>query len=236
MSKLAAVAALAVSLVLIASVPASAIPVFAHRYGLTCQACHTEVPHLTAFGAAFLSAGYRLPAVSEEPAFPVAVRTQLAYASAGAADPDASTTGPLPKTIVDEVELLTGGSAGPRGSYWAEAYVVDGGEPGRPRDVWYAYRATPDEAKLPVVFRVGQFTLNLPLDPETFRETTLPYAIWSQTAGSNPFTFFDVKMGGEVSVGDPGRSISGSLSFVEGHDTASTLPTYDVDSILKLDL
>jgi hypothetical protein len=35
--------------------PAQAIPRFAHRYGLTCQACHTEVPHLNAFGAKFLS-------------------------------------------------------------------------------------------------------------------------------------------------------------------------------------
>ncbi len=37
--------------------PAEAIPVFAHRYGLQCQACHTVVPHLTPFGETFLANG-----------------------------------------------------------------------------------------------------------------------------------------------------------------------------------
>ena len=41
--------------------PARALPVFAHRYGFTCQQCHTTVPHLNAFGAYFLRHGFRLP-------------------------------------------------------------------------------------------------------------------------------------------------------------------------------
>ena len=44
--------------------------------------------------------------------------------------------GALPKAVVDEVELLVGGSLGKRGSYFAEQYVVDGGRPGRTRDLW----------------------------------------------------------------------------------------------------
>ncbi len=213
--------------------PAQAIPVFAHRYGLTCQACHTEVPHLTAFGQAFLANGYRIRGVSPKPAFPAAVRVETDYASAGAADPD-EVSGPLPKTVVNEVELLMGGSVGPRGSYWAELYAVDGGEPGRARDVWYAYRATSDAATTPVTLRGGQFTLPLPLDPETFRETTQPYAVWSQTAGSNPFSFFDPKIGGQIAVGDPGRQIGGTLSFLQGHDVASGLPAHGVDTMVTL--
>jgi len=214
--------------------PAVAIPVFAHRYGLTCQACHTVVPHLTAFGEQFLANGYRIPGVKPKPAFPVAVRVESTYASGGAADPDEAGHGPLPKAIVDEVELLTGGAIGTRGSYWAEAYAVDGGEPGRPRDVWAAWRATPDGARTPVVVRGGEFTLPLPLDPETFRETTQPYAIWSQTAGDNPFDFFDVKIGGEVAFGDPARALAGTVSLLQGHDVASGLPAHGVDTMATL--
>jgi hypothetical protein len=165
---------------------------------------------------------------------PVAVRAQLQYASAGAADPDAS-GGPLPKTVVDEVEVLTGGSLGKRESYWIEQYLIDGGEVGRTRDAWFAYRATSDTVASPVVLRAGQFTLPLPLDPETFRETTQPYAIWSQQAGSNPFTFFDPKIGVQGLYGDPARQISGSASLLQGHDPQSGVPSHGLDTMFTLE-
>ena len=226
-----ALVAVVVACGLLSAQPAEAIPVFAHRYGLSCQACHTTVPHLTPFGEAFLAGGYRLRGLTPKPAFPVAIRVETAYSSASASDEGG---GALPKTIVDEVELLTGGSIGTRGSYWAEAYAVDGGEIGRARDVWLAYRATPDGARTPLVLRAGQFTLPLPLDPETFRETTDHYAIWEQTAGDNPFTFFGTKIGMQAAFGDPARAIGGSLSLVQGHDTASGLPAHGIDSMIAL--
>ena len=229
-----AVLAAVVALIAAGAVPAQAIPLFAHRYGLSCQVCHTEVPHLTAFGAKFLADGYRIKGLKPKDVFPVAVRVESSYASAGAADPDETGHGPLPKTIVDEVELLTGGAVGARGSYWAEIYAVDGGEPGRPRDVWGAWRATPDDARIPVTFRAGEFTLPLPLDPETFRETTQPYAIWSQTAGDNPFNFFATKIGGQIVFGDTGRAIGGSVSLLQGHDTGSGLPAHGLDTMVTL--
>jgi hypothetical protein len=213
---------------------AQAIPVFAHRYGLTCQACHTEVPHLTPFGETFLANGYRLPGIKPKPAFPVALRVEVNYASAGAVDPDA-VKGPLPKTIVNEIELLTGGSVGSRGSYWFEPYIVDGGFPGVVRDAWYAQRLTPDGAPVPFLVRLGQFTLPLPLDPETFRETTQPYAIWGQTAGLNPFTFFDTKIGAELEIGNPAREIAGTISFLKGADTQSGLPRLGTDTMATLE-
>ncbi len=233
LARLIAAAALVASSAGVAR-PAQAIPLFAHRYGFTCQVCHTEIPHLTAFGEKFLANGYRIKGLVPKPVFPVAVRVESTYASGGAADPDESPSGSLPKTIVDEVEFLTGGAVGARGSYWAEVYAVDGGEPGRPRDVWGAWRATPDGARIPVTLRAGEFTLPLPLDPETFRETTQPYAIWNETAGGNPFDFFDVKIGGQVVFGDPGRQIGGSVSFLQGHDTASGLPAHGVDTMLTV--
>lgn len=213
--------------------PAAAIPVFAHRYGLTCQACHTEIPHLTPFGEAFLANGYRIPGLKPKGAFPVAVRIEASYAGSGAADPDESKAGPLPKTIVDEIEFLIGGSIGDRTSFWFEPYVLDGGLPGSLRDAWVAERLTPDGARTPLLVRAGQFTLPIPLDPETFRETTQPYAIWSQTAGINPFTFFDPKVGIQLEFGNP-RALGGSVSLLQGHDRQSGLPSHGTDTMVTL--
>ena len=178
--------------------------------------------------------GERIPPARARaaPGVSLAVRVELAYASNGSGDEGG---GPLPKAIVDEVELLTGGSLGTRGSYWAEVYAVDGGEPGRPRDVWAAWRATPDGARVPVVVRAGAFTLPLPLDPETFRETTDHYAIWDQTAGDNPFTFFDTKIGAQIAFGDPGRALGGSVSLLKGHDQGSGLPSHGLDTMVTLE-
>jgi hypothetical protein len=213
---------------------ASAIPVFAHRYGLSCQACHTIVPHLTGFGEIFLANGYRMPGVKPKAAFPAAVRVEINYASAGAADPDAI-KGPLPKTIVNEVQLLIGGAVGSRGSYWIEPYFISGGFPGVARDAWYAQRLTDDGAQIPITVRAGQFTLPLPLDPETFRETIEPYAVWGQTAGANPFNFFSPKIGTQVEIGDPSRAMAATVSLLKGADQQSGLPTRGTDSMITLE-
>jgi hypothetical protein len=209
---------------LLAPRPAGAIPVFAHRYGLTCQMCHTAIPHLTAYGEAFRARGYRLPGNPPRGAFPVAVKVNLQYGS--------ETSRGLPKAVVDEVEVLTGGSIGKRGSYFAEQYVVDGGLPGRTRDLWAGWRITPDSARIPVSLRGGQFTLDLPVDPETFRETTDHYAIWDQSAGENPFAFFEPKTGLTASAGDQVRGLSASIAAVMGHEPGSGLASRGVDRYL----
>jgi hypothetical protein len=95
----------------------------------------------------------------------------------------------LPKAIVDEVELLTGGAIGSKFNYFIEQYAVDGGVPGTPRDAWLQYNAGA------VHVRAGQFTLPLPVDPETERDTLAHYAIYDQTAGNNRFNFFDPRTG-----------------------------------------
>jgi hypothetical protein len=200
---------------------AEAIPVFAHRYGLTCQACHTVVPHLTAFGEAFRAGGYYLPGLKASGAFPVAIRFQSAYASNG--------TDPLPKTIVDEVEFLTGGSIGKRVSYWLEQYAVDGGLPGRTREAWLALALSEPKARVPLTLRAGQFTLPLQLDHETFRETNDHYAIWDQTAGDNPFSFFNVKTGVQLGAGRIAAGTSASFALMRGHEPGSGLPSYGLD-------
>ena len=224
--RLLAAIVLAAAASLLAGRPAEAIPVFAHRYGLTCQACHTTVPHLTELGEAFLAGGYRLPARTPGAAFPLAVKVNLAYGSEAEAS--------LPKAVVDEVELLTGGSIGKRGAYFAEQYVVDGGRPGQARDLWASWRVTPDGARTHALLRGGQFGLELPLDPETFRETTDHYAIWDQTAGENPFRFFTPKIGLSARIGSDGHGVSGTFAALQARDPGSGLAPHGVDRYLML--
>lgn len=164
---------------------ARALPVFAHRFGLSCQACHTTVPHLNAFGQAFASSGFRLPKLRRNAIVPVAMKVNLAYSS------DADPTG-LPKAIVDEVEILTGGAIGNRFNYFLEQYAIDGGRAGRPRDMWVQY----NNANAHV--RAGEFTLPLPVDPETERDTEAHYLLYDQTVGANTFNFFDSRIGVEA--------------------------------------
>lgn len=175
-----------VTILLAALLPgrAQALPVFAHRFGLACQSCHTTVPHLNAFGEAFARNGFRLPDVRARDIVPLAVKVNIAYSS------DADSTG-LPKAIVDEIELLTGGAIGSRVNYFLEQYVLDGGRPGRPRDAWAQYNS--DNGALHV--RAGQFTLPLPVDPETERDTQAHYLLYDQTVAGNSFNFFDPRAG-----------------------------------------
>jgi hypothetical protein len=202
--------------------PAQAIPVFAHRYGVTCQACHTTVPHLNAVGQRFLADGYRAPGRTPSRVLPIAVKVNLAYSSA----PDP--TG-LPKAIVDEVEVLSGGAVARRTSYFIEQYLIDGGRPGSLRDAWIRQRlgspAAPDG--LGVNLRAGQFTLPLPVDPETFRETQQHYAIYDQAVGANPFTFFAPHDGLDTWLATRGGSLH--LVAAQGHDRQSGLPASGVD-------
>jgi hypothetical protein len=206
---------------------AAAIPLFAHQYGVTCEKCHSVIPHLTEFGAAFLAYGYRIPGVQPGPAFPLSVKTNLVDSSAQQGD------GPngagLPKAIVDEVEAFTAGAIGSRASYLVEQYVVDGGEPGLTRDAWVIDRVNPWPARVPVYVQAGSFTLSLPVDPETFRDSYQGYTVYTQTVGRNSFNFFDPKIGMQLSVGDPLRGLDAKVFAGPGHDRESGLPSTGTD-------
>lgn len=204
---------------------AEALPIFAHRYGFTCQQCHTTVPQLNEFGEAFRRRGFRLG--SERPTVPLAVKVQTAYSSNGNGDAQA----PLPKAIVDEIELLSAGPIGRHASYFVEQYVLDGGVAGRPRDVWVQLDRTkdgePGEAGMHVM--LGQFTLPLPVDPETERPTLAHYGVFDQTVGANAFTFFDPHLGADVFYSDERRGLEAHLAAVQAYDRGSRVPSAGVD-------
>ena len=206
--------------------PADAIPFFAHEYALACQKCHSVIPRLTDFGEAFREHGYHLPGATPQRVFPVAGKINLAYSG------EHDDTG-LPKAVVDEVELFVAGTASSRTSYFVEQYVVDGGRPGSTRDAWVAQRLSGDGARAPVTLQAGSFTLPLPVDPESFRETAQHYAVFDQAVGTNPFTFFAPKVGVQVRVGTT-RGLSAHVLALQGHDPQSGVPTIGTDVMATL--
>lgn len=206
-----------------------AIPLFAHQYEVTCEKCHSVIPHLNEFGAAFMASGYRIPGLQPGPAFPVSGKINLVDSSEHQGDgPDGQG---LPKAIVDEIELFTAGAIGTRASYLAEQYVVDGGEHGLLRDAWVIDRLNPWQARIPLYVQAGSFTLPLPVDPETFRDSYADYAPLVQTVGTNPFNFFDPKIGVRLSIGDPLRGLNGQFFTGPGHDRQSGLASTGLDTM-----
>lgn len=63
---------------LVCKAPAQAIPIFAQRYHLTCETCHSVLPELNSFGNAFREHGYQLP-LPKHGTTVVAVRYQLEW-------------------------------------------------------------------------------------------------------------------------------------------------------------
>ncbi|HEY5426686.1 MAG TPA: hypothetical protein VIJ77_09065 [Candidatus Tumulicola sp.] len=211
---------------------AAALPIFAHRYGLSCAACHTTVPTLNAFGRYFLRHGFRLP--GGRGTIPIAVKTELTYESGGAGDGDepGGSPQPLPKFLVDEIELLSAGSIGRNTSYYLEQYVVDGGLPGQSRDMWVnfdQYGRLDDPIGPAFHAKLGQFTLPLPVDPETQRPTLSGYLLYNQTVASNPFDFFDPEIGADVSFTDDRHGLEAHVAAVEAYTRGSGIPVSGVD-------
>lgn len=198
---------------------AQALPVFAHRYGFSCQQCHTIVPQLNGFGEAFAANGFRLN-VPSRGVVPVAVKVNLQYTG------DKDTEQNLPKGVVDEIEVLSGGRLGNNTSYFVEQYVVDGGKIGRTRDAWVQFE------KAPLRLRTGQFTLPLPVDPESERPTQQHYAVFDQTVGRNSFNLFDPRIGADASFSRGSTQLE--LLALEAHDRDSGIPASGIDSMAAL--
>lgn len=68
----------AIVIVVASTTRASAIPIFAQRYHLACEECHTALPELNTFGRYFREHGYRLP-TEKHGTTVLAIRYQLEW-------------------------------------------------------------------------------------------------------------------------------------------------------------
>ena len=133
---------------------------------------------------------------------------------------------------MDEVEAFLGGGIGSRGSYLAEQYIVDGGQPGLLRDAWVIgplrIPGTRAHSRLSASRSVHAAALDRSGDvsDDTYQGHT---RVHEQTVGGNPFNFFDPKLGARLEVGNLLRGTSVQLFAGPGHDRQSGLPSTGTD-------
>jgi len=121
-------AALAAAASIWAPEEAQAIPVFARKYGLSCNSCHTMFPRLTKMGWAFRERGFRFAPGKEDmdsqagPGknveldddaviagnFPFTVRTQLLFSGAGPVEGTTAQGNPVPVMPGHQFGMLDG--------------------------------------------------------------------------------------------------------------------------------
>lgn len=170
----------ALALALLLPEPASAIPAFARRYGVSCNLCHSTVPRLNAYGEAFAGNGFEL-VVGEEPRdtiqtgdpllrllrrLDLAVRMDL-FATALA--PVRRDGADIDLQLPYGVKLLSGGPLANRISYYMYFYMTERGEIAGLED---AYVQFTDIGGSGVSAIVGQFQVS---DPLFKRELRLQY-------------------------------------------------------------
>ncbi len=213
-------------LFVVAPKTASATQLFAKETMLSCQACHTTGMGLTPLGKGFRNSNLRLMKLTKSgPA--IALRGQMAFTS----EPDP--TG-LPKVILDEVDDFVAGQIGDNISYFADIYNVDGGFNGAARELWVEYASGHQRSRAAYRFTVGLMALPTPVDPESFRELNVHYAVWDQTVGGNTFNFFDPHNAAMFTYGSPVRGTSISLVGVQAHDKQSGLNDDGTDTMMAL--
>lgn len=177
-------------------------------------------PDSNTFGEDFRFNGFSLPGGRR--VFPVAVKVNLTDSSA------ADSSG-LPKAVVDEIELLAGGTLGKKTSYFVEQYVIDGGRPGLPRDAWLAFDLSGKRSNDRIKATVGQWSLPLPVEVESERDTLAHYAVYDQIVGANTFRFFDPRLGVDVSFASERSGVEAHLDAVAAHDPQSGVPNSGTD-------
>jgi hypothetical protein len=185
-----------VSALLLTASPSNALPVFARRYGETCQKCHTIAPRLNAFGLAFQANHYNWPG-GKPPAAKSKQKSGLASLPiSGLATFSVEDSRTDHKTTANfrDLELFAANGFGldpkRRGGYFVDVLGATTDEDERGGNLEKAF------VTLPVAGRRGQGALTvgqlIPLsyqwDPNNQLTETLPFALADDLDG---FTFTD---------------------------------------------
>jgi hypothetical protein len=171
----------------IGAAPATAIPAFARRYGVSCQLCHAPAPKLTAFGEQFAGNGFRF-AAAEPPrdtmdtgdpllelarSLPLALRVD-AYVRAYTEGTGTDFQTPY------GFKILSGGTLGPKLSYYVYFFLFERGEVGGVED---AFLYVNDIGNVPFDLAVGQFQVSDPMFKRELRLTIDDYAVYRARLG-----------------------------------------------------
>jgi hypothetical protein len=177
---------LVIALMLAAAVApgrASAIPLFAQRYQLKCEACHSVLPELNAFGNAFRARGYQLP-LRKHGTTGVAFRYQLE---------DDRNPAPGARPLVPGGVLLSNADVGRISAYLHYNFGAQGG----PAGAYLAYLATYMERSKTEI-RAGLFELPLIHSPGQRLDDLTTYGYEGSHVGLNDLTLAQPRLGLEA--------------------------------------
>src|SRR5579884_2986061 len=161
---------------------AQAIPLFAQRYQLQCNACHTVLPELNSFGQSFRAHGYQLP-LPKHGTTGIALRYQLEYER----DPAAGSRRFSPGGV-----LLSNADIGA-----VSAFVhYNLGAGGGPSGLFLGYLATynPHTQSL---YRAGLFELPLAQSPGQRLDDLQQYGYYGVHVGLNDLSLSSPRWGAQ---------------------------------------
>ncbi len=202
--------------------PAVAIPIFAQRYQLRCDACHSVLPELNTFGNQFRASGYRLP-IPKHGTTGVAVRYQLEYEK----DPASGNRRFAPGAVVLGSEEIGAVNA------FVHYNLGAGGGPG---GMYLAYLATYN-AHTRSLYRAGLIELPLLQSPGQRLDDLAPYGYYGARAGLNDLALSSPRWGVQmerrsgnstinlvVDAGEFRGSAYGGKPVATGETTAANAP------------
>jgi hypothetical protein len=181
--------------------PAEAMPIFAQRYGLTCETCHSVIPELNAFGTAFRNAGYRIPGLPKHGTTVAALREQIGYT-------------PVPTDGTTRKTVPAGALLGAVEVGQIEAFLHESlGSEGSSASPFLAYLAY-GNAHAGTVYRAGLFELPLIHSPAQRNDTLSTYGYEGTLAGLDDLTLATPRWGFEAERGFAGGArIAATIAF-----------------------
>lgn len=185
---------------------ASAMPVFAQRYDLSCETCHSVLPELNPFGNAFRARGYRLDGAPRHGTTVLALREQVGYAR----DPDLGARRFTPAGAV--LGALEVGRV--------EAFMHESlGSQGGPSSLFLGYLAYGD-ARSGVLYRAGLIELPLVHSPAQRNDTLTTYGYEGTRIGLNDLTLATTRWAVEAEKTVGAVRLAGSVAFANGGGSA----------------
>ena len=162
---------------------AFAIPLFAQRYHLKCEVCHSVLPELNAFGNAFRARGYQLP-IRKHGTTGIAFRYQLE---------DDRDPAPGARPLVPGGVLLSNADVGRISAFLHYNFGAQGG----PAGAYLAFLATYMERSKTEI-RLGLFELPLIHSPGQRLDDLATYGYEGSHVGLNDLTLAQPRLGVEA--------------------------------------
>ncbi len=188
---------------------AHAIPYYARKHGLSCNACHAIVPKLNANGQAFWNRGYRLPEDMEDPD-----NDTVPFAAWITARQEEQVDKDFSEGFLSKVELISGGPIGENASYFIEWRIVSLGlrgdgtlrdRAGRFEDMFVNYRFSDRLSGM-----IGQFRA-LNQEDVSLRLSTSEPSIFSSSLPGDPDS--DPRITSLRAFSPSGRSPGASITY-----------------------